>query len=118
MSHFSKVETVLRDFDTLVLTLSDIGIEQHSIVVAKPDITIKQQNDSDISFVWDNEKYNLVADLAFWQQKYCAEVFLSKISQRYAYNLITNEGEKQGLQYVKETKQANGSIKLVLERWN
>jgi hypothetical protein len=45
------------------------------------------------------------------------ELFLDKITQRYAYNSILKATEIQGFQRIEEITQENGSIKLTLQRW-
>jgi len=62
-------------------------------------------------------EYQLVADLQFWQQPWSVELFLDKITQRYAYNSILKATEIQGFQRIEEITQENGSIKLTLQRW-
>ncbi len=78
---------------------------------------LKQNNNYDIGFTWNGTEYQLVADLQFWQQPWSVELFLDKITQRYAYNSILKATEIQGFQRIEEVTQENGSIKLTLQRW-
>ena len=84
----------------------------------KLKIVIRQKNNHDIGFKWNNSEYELVADLMFWDQNYSVEKFLNQIHQRYAYNLITKVSEEQSLQFVEAENQEDGSIRLLLRKFN
>ena len=128
MSHFSKVKTSLRDLETLKLTLSDLEIawQTNSQVIRgynnqthRAELVITQPNNNhDIGFCWNGKEFELVSDLQFWDQKYSVESFLDKVSQRYAYNSIINESSRKGFQATEMTNQEDGSIRLVINRWN
>jgi len=124
MSHFSKIKTTLKDLSLLQKSLSDIGVSwDESINTIKgykaqecfANLVIKQNNNYDIGFTWNGTEYQLVADLQFWQQPWSVELFLDKITQRYAYNSILKATEIQGFQRIEEVTQENGSIKLTLQ---
>ena len=126
MSHFSKIKTTLKDLGLLQKSLNDIGISwDETISTIKgyksqecfANLVIKQNNNYDIGFTWNGTEYQLVADLQFWQQPWSVELFLDKITQRYAYNSIIKATELQGFQRIEEISQENGSIKLSLQRW-
>ena len=67
---------------------------------------------------WNNNEYELVADLMFWDQAYSVDKFLNQVHQRYAFNLITKVSAEQSLQFVESENQEDGSIRLVLRRFN
>ena len=126
MSHFSKIKTTLKDLSLLQKSLNDLGISwDESINSIKgyksqecfANLVVKQSNNYDIGFTWNGTEYQLVADLQFWQQPWSVELFLDKITQRYAYNSILKATEIQGFQRIEEISQENGSIKLILQRW-
>ena len=126
MSHFSKIKTTLKDLSLLQKSLSDLGvswdervntIKGYKAQECFANLVIKQNNNYDIGFTWDGTEYQLVADLQFWQQPWSVELFLDKITQRYAYNSILKTTEIQGFQRIEEITQENGSIKLTLQRW-
>ena len=126
MSHFSKIKTTLKDLSLLKKALNDLSInwttEANEVKGYKnqsiyANIVISQNNNYDIGFVWTGFEYQLVADLQFWQQPWSVELFLDKITQRYAYNSILKATEIQGFQRIEEISQENGSIKLILQRW-
>jgi hypothetical protein len=127
MSHFSKIQTSLKDLDLLKKSLSDLSIhwepELNRVRGYKEqttfaNIVIKQANNYDIGFSWNGFEYQLVADIQFWQQPWSIELFLDRVSQRYAYNSIVESTSNQGFQTVNETVQEDGSIKLTLQKWN
>ena len=127
MSHFSKIQTSLKDLDLLKKSLSDLSIhwepELNRVRGYKEqttfaNIVIKQDNNYDIGFSWNGFEYQLVADIQFWQQPWSIELFLDRVSQRYAYNSIVESTSNQGFQTVNETVQEDGSIKLTLQKWN
>jgi len=126
MSHFSKIKTTLKDLSLLQKSLSDLGvswderintIKGYKAQECFANLVIKQNNNYDIGFTWNGTEYQLVADLQFWQQPWSVELFLDKITQRYAYNSILKTTEIQGFQRIEEITQENGSIKLTLQRW-
>ena len=127
MSHFSKIQTSLKDLDLLKKSLNDLSIywepELNQVRGYKDqttfaNIVIKQDNNYDIGFSWNGFEYQLVADIQFWQQPWSIELFLDRVSQRYAYNSIVESTSNQGFQSVSETVQEDGSIKLTLQKWN
>jgi|TARA_B100000780_G_scaffold275984_1_gene243701 hypothetical protein len=127
MSHFSKIQTSLKDLDLLKKSLNDLSIhwepELNRVRGYKDQTTfanlvIKQGNNYDIGFSWNGFEYQLVADIQFWQQPWSIELFLDRVSQKYAYNSIIESTSNQGFQTVNETIQEDGSIKLTLQKWN
>lgn len=127
MSHFSKIQTSLKDLDLLKKSLNDLSIhwepELNRVRGYKDQTTfanvvIKQGNNYDIGFSWNGFEYQLIADVQFWQQPWSIELFLDRVSQRYAYNSIIESTSNQGFQTVNEMVQEDGSIKLTLQKWN
>ena len=127
MSHFSKIQTSLKDLDLLKKSLSDLSIQWEPELnrvrgykdqTTFANLVIRQDNNYDIGFSWNGFEYQLVADIQFWQQPWSIELFLDRVSQKYAYNSIVDSTSKQGFQTVNETVQEDGSIKLTLQKWN
>ena len=124
MSHFSKIKTSFKNLEILKRSLDSLTIngcydakdffrtssEENSLVAL-------QSNDSPVSFVWCGSEYELVVDLAFWNQPFSLESFLNQLSQKYANNIIIHESSKQGFASVSEVQQKDGSVHLVLQRW-
>ena len=126
MSHFTKIKTKLYDRTTIEKSLSDLNIEweegnttvrgykdQEQVA----DIVIRQNNNHDIGFKWNNNEYELVTDLMFWNQPYSVDKFLNQVHQRYAFNLITKVSEEQSLQFVETENLEDGSIRLLLRKF-
>ena len=127
MSHFSKIQTSLKDLDLLKKSLSELSIQWEPELnrvrgykdqTTFANLVIRQDNNYDIGFSWNGFEYQLVADIQFWQQPWSIELFLDRVSQKYAYNSIVESTSKQGFQTVNETVQEDGSIKLTLQKWN
>jgi len=126
MSHFSKIKTSLKDLNLLQKSLSDLGVSCDENIntlngyksqTCFANLVIKQNNNYDIGFTWNGTEYQLVADLQFWQQPWSVDLFLDKVTQRYAYNSILKATQLQGFQAIEEVTQENGSIKMILQRW-
>lgn len=126
MSHFSQIKTQIRNLPLLKSSLTDIGFDWKSGpcevrgyqgATCAAEVVIEQQNGYDIGFAWNGQAYELVADLQFWQQNSSVDRFLSQVTQRYAYNTILQEGQQQGFAIAEEQRQADGTIRLVLQRW-
>jgi hypothetical protein len=56
--------------------------------------------------------------MSYWNQPYPVELFLDKIAQQYAGDVIIGESKKLGFEPVKYQKNNDGSNTLILERWN
>jgi hypothetical protein len=126
MSHFSQIKTQIRNLSSLESALTDLGIDWKSGPrevrgyrgqTTQAEIAIAQDNGYDIGFRWNGQEYELVADLQYWQQNLTVNGFLNQVTQRYAYHTVMNETTKQGFQVAETQKQADGSIRLVLQRW-
>jgi hypothetical protein len=127
MSHFSNIKTKIRNLTSLKAALDDVGIDwqsgpndirgyQGQTVTA--DVVIRQDNDYDIGFSWNGSEYELIADLQYWQQPLTVDGFLRKVTQRYAYNTVVNEANKQGFALAQQENNQDGSIRLVVQRWS
>ncbi|MGQ9866100.1 MAG: DUF1257 domain-containing protein [Pseudanabaenaceae cyanobacterium] len=126
MSHFSQIKTQLRQLTPLQKALTDLGMDWHGGEVTvrghqgqqvKAAIAIPQANGYDIGFRWNGESYELVADLQYWAQPLTVEGFLRKVTQRYAYQAVVTEAENRGFALTETVSQADGSVRVVLQRW-
>ena len=127
MSHFTKIKTKLYDLEILKKSLSDLNFDwaadnkevrgyqgqKHSA-----EIVLKQENQHDIGFKWNGKEYELVTDLMFWSQSSSVDKFLNQITQRYAYNSILQVSEKEGFHFTESENNQDGSVRLVLRRFN
>lgn len=126
MSHFSQIKTQIRNLTSLQAALSDLGVQWKSGPcqvrgyqgqTKTAEVAIEQANGYDIGFAWNGSEYELVADLQFWQQTGTVDRFLNRVTQRYAVHTVTNVGANQGFQVAQQEQNADGSVRLVLQRW-
>ena len=127
MSHFTSIKTKLYDRATLEKSLSDLNIDwvsgEQKVRGYKgqsdtASIVIRQANNHDIGFKWNGTEYELVTDLMFWSQDISVDKFLNRVNQRYAYNSIIGVSEKEGFNFTQTETSEDGSIRLVLRRFN
>jgi hypothetical protein len=129
MSHFSQITTKIRNLDSLKLALSDLGaawqagpcdVRGYQGQTQTAEVVIAQANGYDIGFRLnpDTSDYELVADLQYWQQPLTVDGFLRQVTQRYAYNTVMTETTRQGFQLTEEQVQEDGSVRMVVQRWN
>lgn len=124
MSHFSKIKTSFKNLKILKKSLEGLKIDgRHDIEdffeisSEQNSLIARQNNGSLIRFTWNGKGYELIVDLAFWNQTFSLENFLNQLSQKYANNMIIHESAKQGFAAVNEVQQKDGSIHMVLQRW-
>lgn len=127
MSHFSSIKTQIRNLDSLKVSLDNLGIDWKSGPspvrgyqgqTTQAQIVIEQENNYDIGFSWNGTEYELVADLQYWQQPWTVDGFLQRVTQGYALHTVLNESSKQGFAVTEQQKNEDGSIRLVVQRWN
>lgn len=129
MSHFSQIKTKIRNLKSLQDALNDLGADwkagPHPVrgyrgQIEMADVVIEQQNGYDLGFRCNENtgEYELVADLQYWQQPLTVDGFLRQITQRYAYHTVLSESATQGFQVAEQQQNEDGSIRLVVQRWN
>ena len=125
MSHFTYIKTRFQNLFYLEKALSKLNInyeKQRKIIDGsnsyQTNLVIPQSNGYNVEFSWNEQEYELIADLAFWKQSSPVEAFIDKISQQYAGQVIIGESQKVGFQPIKYQQNNDGSQTLVLERWN
>ena len=128
MSHFSTIKTQLKEAKPLIKALNKLGyvINQEKKFVkvyrgqfTAVDISMDLPSDTKVGFKWDNNSnsYELVTDLDLWKFDLPVERFISKVTQMYAYNTIISKTEEEGYQIVEQKNKNDGSIELVLTKW-
>jgi hypothetical protein len=128
MSHFSTIKTELRDRQSLLDALEDLGHgpRQGSLMVrgyrgqtVEAQLAVAQPNGADIGFRLNPEtgSYELVTDLDLWNQAVPVERFLAQLNQRYALRSILAATAEEGFQVSEQAQQQDGSIELVVTRW-
>jgi Protein of unknown function (DUF1257) len=127
MSHFSQIKTQIRDLSCLQLALTDLGVNWkagpqpvhgYQGQTQTAEIVIEQENGYDIGFSQNEQSYELIADLQYWQQPLTVQGFLNRVTQRYAYHTVMQETANQGFQLTEQQQNQDGSIRLVLQRWS
>lgn len=128
MSHFSQIKTKIRNLPALQAALTDVGadwkagpqsVRGYQGQTETAELVIEQDNGYDLGFKRnaDTGDYELVADMQYWQQPLSVDGFLNKVTQRYAYHTVLGETSRQGFQVAEQKTSADGSIRLVLQRW-
>jgi len=129
MSHFSTIKTQLKDSEPLIKALNKLGfmINQEEKFVkgyrgkfTAVDISMNLPGETKVGFKWDNNSnsYELVTDLDLWKFELPVERFISKVTQMYAYETIISKTKEDGYQIVEQKNQNDGSIELVLTKWD
>nr|YP_063532.1 Ycf35 [Gracilaria tenuistipitata var. liui]AAT79607.1 conserved hypothetical plastid protein [Gracilaria tenuistipitata var. liui] len=129
MSHFSRIKTSITNLEILQKTLQDLNfecsIEKSQLKdgngnLEYVDIIAKNNNKNIIGFLWNKTEYTFVSDFGLWQdyKNIHPENIVEKILQQYAINSIIKTSNSEGFKTIEKQKLANGSIKLVLQRWN
>ena len=129
MSHFSTIKTQLRESEPLLKALNNLGyiINQEEKFVkgyrgklTAVDISMNLPGDTKVGFKWDNNSnsYELVTDLDLWRFDLPVERFISKVTQMYAYQTIISKTKEDGYQIVEQNNKNDGSIELVLTKWD
>ena len=129
MSHFSTIKTKLKEADPLIKALNNLGyiINQEEKFIkgfrgkfTAVDLSMNLPGDTKVGFKWDNnsKSYELVTDLDMWKFELPVERFISKVTQMYAYHTIISKTKEDGYQIVEQKNQNDGSIELVLTKWD
>ncbi|MEB3167872.1 MAG: DUF1257 domain-containing protein [Cyanobium sp.] len=129
MSHFSTIKTELRDRAALEAALRDLGhapgagprpVRGYRGQTVDADLAVSQANGADIGFRWNSQNgcYELVTDLELWSQPVPVERFLARLNQRYALQAILAASQEEGFQVSEHNEQLDGTIELVVSRWD
>ena len=129
MSHFSTIKTQLKEAQPLIEALNNLGYspnQEEKFVrgyrgkSTTVDISMNLPGDTKVGFKWDNNSnaYELVTDLDLWKFELPVERFISKVTQMYAYQTIISKTQDDGYQIVEQKNKNDGSIELVLTKWD
>jgi hypothetical protein len=129
MSHFSTIKTQLKEAEPLIKALKNLGytlnqeekfIKGYRGKFTAVDISMNLPGNTKVGFKWDNNSnaYELVTDLDLWKFELPVERFISKVTQMYAYETIISKTKEDGYQVVEQKNQNDGSIELVLTKWD
>ena len=131
MSHFTKIQTKLKDRPVLIEALNLLGHwpeeeakelkvtgyhgKGHETVTAEVAIT------KDAGFKWNEttETFELVADVQTWDMNIPITRFLDKLTQQYARMMVHNTvKEMEGFEVQEEWEMDNNSIEITVTRWD
>ena len=129
MSHFSTIKTQLKETEPLIKALNNLGhtinreekfVKGYKGKYTAVDISMNLPCDTKVGFKWDNnlKAYELVTDLDLWKFELPVERFIAKVTQMYAYQTIISKTKKDGYQIIEEKNKTDGSIELVLTKWD
>ncbi len=129
MSHFSTIKTQLKESEPLIKALKNLGytlnqeekfIKGYRGKFTAVDISMNLPGDTKVGFKWDKNSnaYELVTDLDLWKFEIPVERFISKVTQMYAYHTIISKTNEDGYQVVEQKNKNDGSIELVLTKWD
>jgi len=124
MSHFTRVKTKLRHLALLERALREMGY-QPSVGNVKvrgwngetrdADLVVQMSNRYDFGFKQSGDDLVLICD--DWGFRENVPELLQRITQQYAYQVCVEQAAAQGFQVVGTEQQADGSIKLVVQRY-
>ena len=129
MSHFSTIKTQLKESEPLIKALNNLGypinheekfVKGYRGKFTAVDLSMNLPGDTKVGFKWDNNSnaYELVTDLDLWKFEIPVERFISKVTQMYAYHTIISKTNEDGYQIVEQKNKNDGSIELVLTKWD
>ena len=129
MSHFSTVKTELRQLEPLRGALEDLGyapdagtqaVRGYRGQTVDAELTVAIEGGADFGFRWnaDSGAYEFVPDLDLWRQSVPVERFLSQLTQRYALRAVLEASRQEGFDLAQQTTGQDGSIELVVTRWD
>nr|YP_009511570.1 hypothetical protein [Melanthalia intermedia]AXI97447.1 hypothetical protein [Melanthalia intermedia] len=127
MSHFSQIKTSLKDVKILEKTLKDMSftciigkscIQENDGKIENVDILVKKNNQNIMGFLWNGQEYLLVIDEQVWNRSSSVNNLVEKILQQYALNSILAESNCQGFKQINRKVMQDGSIKLIVQKWN
>ena len=126
MSHFSTIQTKIKDRPALLEALELLGynVDQDVKLENPYDHEHKQwQVDvavgDDIGFRWNakTETYQLVTDLETWKEPIPPKRFVEKVTQQYARMIVHNTVKEEGFQVEEEWEMTDNSIEITVSRW-
>ena len=127
MSHFSTIQTKLKDRSNLVeaLELLQYNVVQDAKLENPLDHEHKKWQvdvavNDEVGFKWNKntETYELVADQQTWNFDVPVQRFIDKVTQQYARATIYNTVKEMGLEVAEEWEMDDNSIEITVNRWN
>ncbi len=130
MSHFTKVETKIKDLVSLRAALKDLGYEfadsETGVQVrgyldqsTSAEMSIRASKTYDIGVSLGTNGYEFVAD--WWgvetTRGVTQEEFVKAVTQRYAYHKVLSEVAKRGYTVETEDVNADQTISITVRKW-
>ncbi len=134
MSHFSTIQTKIKDRDALLEALERVGERPNvpwkgtsviELVLLNPvhaeDHTTVEVDISigvDVGFkLNESGTYELIADRQTWDKDVPIERFMEKVTQQYARMLLHRTAKEKGFEIEEEWEMDDNSIELTVSRW-
>nr|YP_009498067.1 Ycf35 [Gracilaria changii]ART65330.1 Ycf35 [Gracilaria changii] len=129
MSHFSRIKTSITNLNILKQSLKDLNFEcdiekshlrDSSGNLQYVDIIIKKNNAKIMGFLWNGKEYIFITDFDLWQHHndICPENIIERILQQYAINSVIEVSNIEGFKTIETKKLTDGSVKLIVQKWN
>ncbi|NLD56753.1 MAG: DUF1257 domain-containing protein [Methanomicrobiales archaeon] len=131
MSHYSRIKTQFHNRDALVACLKQMGhtVETDAVIRGhhgehQVDIAVKMKKGCGIGFVQGADgTYDMVAD--WWgvagtdERKMTQELSeaAGTIQKEYAKQMVLSSAAKDGFSVVSQAEEADGSVRIVVRRW-
>ena len=126
MSHFSTIQTKIKDRPALLEALELLGYDIDQDVKLENPLDHKHEQwkvdvavGDDIGFRWNakTETYQLVTDLETWKQSIPPKRFVEKVTQQYARMTVHNTAKEEGFKVEEEWEMTDNSIEITVSRW-
>ena len=118
MSHLSQIKTKIHNVQILKKTLNELGFIYQLQENSEFDLIVMKDKYYTFAMIWNGQEYSIVADLEMWTSNIYIDSLIDKITQQYSYNTIIEESAKYGFTNVNKELMRDGSIKLIVQRWN
>ncbi|MCK6572119.1 DUF1257 domain-containing protein [Myxococcota bacterium] len=130
MSHFTNVETKIKNLVALKAALKDLGYEfaeaEQGVEVrgylgqkTLADLSIKASKTYDIGVQATDKGYVFVAD--WWgvetTRGVTQEEFVKTVTQRYAYHVVMSEIARQGYTIETDEVKTDQTISITVRKW-
>ena len=131
MSHFSRIRTTFRRREALIQCMQELGytVETDTTITGyhgqhNVDIAVKKSGRYCLGFVENPEgTYDMVAD--WWgisgkgEKKIAEELNhqAETIQKEYAKKIVLEQTAADGFDFVSETEENDGTVRIVVRRW-
>ena len=131
MSHYSRVKTQFRHREALITCLKNLGYEVETDTTIKGhhgehtvDIAVRKAKGYGVGFVKNPDgTYDMVAD--WWgvagtgERKIAQELAeqAGTIQKEYAKKMVLEQAALDGFEVVSQTDEQDGTLRIVVRRW-